>query len=119
MLNYIDCYINHADTPETRASARRYKAFKEATGFIEILNNESYKHVEICNYVRTNTTLKLILSGELAKIIPYSQNHLRRLEAAGDFPKRDRIGANQIAWLKDEIENCIAERVSSREGVSL
>jgi len=34
-----------------------------------------------------NATHKLILSDELAKIIPYSQNHLRRLEAAGDFPK--------------------------------
>ena len=119
MLNYIDCYINHADTPETRASARRYKAFKEATGFIEILNNESYKHVEICKYIRTNTTLKLILSGELAKIIPCSQHHICHLEAQGDFPKRIRIGANRVAWLKDEIENCIAERVSSREGVSL
>ena len=117
MLNYIDCYINHADTPETRARARRYKAFKEATGFIEILNNESYKHVEICKYVRTNTTLKLILFGELAKIIPYSQNQLRHLEVAGDFPKRVRIGANRIAWLKDEVENWIAEGVSSREGV--
>ena len=117
MLNYVDCYINHVDTPETRASARRYKAFKEATGFIEILNNESYKHVEICKYVRTNTTLKLILSGELAKIIPYSQNQLRRLEVAGDFPKRARIGANRIAWLKDEVKNWIAEGVSSREGV--
>jgi len=116
MLNYIDCYINHADTPETRARARRYKAFKEATGFIEILNNESYKHVEICKYIRTNTTLKLILSGELAKIIPYSQNHLRRLEAARDLPKWVRIGAN-LAWLKDEVENWIAERVSSSEGV--
>ena len=119
MLNYVDCYINHADTPETRASARRYKAFKEATGFIEIFNNESYKHVEICKYIRTNTTLKLILSGELAKIILCSQNHICRLEAQGDFPKRIRIGANRVAWLKDEVENCIAERVSSREGVSL
>lgn len=60
-------------------------------------------------------THKLILSGELAKIIPYSQNHLRRLEAAGDFPKRIRIGANRVAWLKDEVENWIADRVNSRQ----
>jgi len=60
-------------------------------------------------------THKLILSDELAKIIPYSQNHLRRLEAAGDFPKRIRIGANRVAWLKDEVENWIADRVNSRQ----
>lgn len=64
-------------------------------------------------------TPKLILSDDIIKIIPYSQNHIRRLEAQGDFPKRIRIGANRVAWLKDEVENCIAERVSSREGVSL
>jgi prophage regulatory protein len=62
-----------------------------------------------------NATHKLILSDELAKIIPYSQNHLRRLEAAGDFPKRIRIGANRVAWLKDEVENWIADRVNSRQ----
>jgi prophage regulatory protein len=62
-----------------------------------------------------NNKTKLILSGELAKIIPYSQNHLRRLEAAGDFPKRIRIGANRVAWIKIEVENWIEERVNSRQ----
>ena len=59
MLNYEDRYINHADIPETRARARRFKAFKEATGFIEILNNESYKHIQICEYVQTKTNARL------------------------------------------------------------
>lgn len=59
-------------------------------------------------------TPKLIFSGEIAKIIPYTQNHIRRLEAAGDFPKRIRIGANRVAWLKIEVDNWIEERINAR-----
>ena len=46
----------------------------------------------------------LILSNEITKIIPYSHNHIRRLEAQGDFPKRIRMGANRIAWLRKEVK---------------
>ena len=36
MLNYSDCYINHApDLPEARARKRRLKLFLEATSFVE------------------------------------------------------------------------------------
>jgi prophage regulatory protein len=50
------------------------------------------------------------------ELIPYSQNHLRRLEAKGQFPKRIRIGENRVAWLKDEIDSWIEERVKARAG---
>jgi prophage regulatory protein len=62
--------------------------------------------------LRTNTTL--ILSAEISELIPYSQNHLRRLEAKGQFPKRIRIGENRVAWLKDEIDSWIEERINAR-----
>lgn len=63
-----------------------------------------------------STTPELILADEMAQLIPYSQNHLRRLEAQGRFPKRIRIGANRVAWLREEIENWINERVIARNG---
>ena len=55
--------------------------------------------------LRTTTTL--ILSDEIGTLIPYSQNHLRRLEAKGQFPKRIRVGENRVAWLRDEIDSWI------------
>ena len=64
--------------------------------------------------LRTNNTL--ILSAKISELIPYSQNHLRRLEAKGQFPKRIRIGENRIAWLKDEVDSWIEERVNARSG---
>lgn len=55
-----------------------------------------------------------ILPQELTGLIPFSPNHLRRLEAHGQFPRRIRIGANRIAWLRDEVEQWLANRVEAR-----
>ena len=55
-----------------------------------------------------------ILAQELTGLVPFSPNHLRRLEAQGDFPRRIRIGANRIAWLRDEVEQLLAVRMEAR-----
>lgn len=62
------------------------------------------------------TTSPLVLSTEISKLIPYSQNHLRRLEAKGQFPKRIRVGENRVAWLRDEVDEWIETRVQARAG---
>ena len=63
-----------------------------------------------------NTLPELILTSEIAQRIPYSQNHLRRLEAQGSFPKRIRIGANRVAWVRQEIDSWIEARLNARNG---
>ena len=63
-----------------------------------------------------NTKPELILTSEIAQRIPYSQNHLRRLEAQGSFPKRIRIGANRVAWVREEIDGWIEARLNARNG---
>ena len=63
-----------------------------------------------------NTLPELILTSEIAQRIPYSQNHLRRLEAKGSFPKRVRIGANRVAWVRQEIDSWIEARLNARNG---
>ena len=63
-----------------------------------------------------NTLPELILTSEIVQRIPYSQNHLRRLEAKGSFPKRIRIGANRVAWVRQEIDNWIEVRLNARNG---
>jgi prophage regulatory protein len=62
------------------------------------------------------TSMRDYVTPTLDELIPYSQNHLRRLEAKGQFPKRIRIGENRIAWLKDEVDSWIEERVNARSG---
>ena len=63
-----------------------------------------------------STTPELIVADEIAQRIPYSQNHLRRLEAKGSFPKRVRIGAYRVAWVRQEIDSWIEARLDSRNG---
>ena len=65
---------------------------------------------------RLNATPELILTSEIAQRIPYSQNQLRRLEAQGSFPKRVRIGANRVAWVRQEIDDWIETRLNARHG---
>jgi prophage regulatory protein len=57
---------------------------------------------------------ELIFAAEVARRVPYSPNHLRRLEAQGDFPSRVRIGANRVAWLRDEVEQWLTTRMGER-----
>ena len=53
----------------------------------------------------------LMLSPELDILIPYSRAHLYRLEEQGDFPRRRRIGANRIAWVRSEIEQWLSQKM--------
>ena len=48
------------------------------------------------------------------KGIPFSRTHLWRLERDGKFPKRVPLGDNSIAWVEEEIDGYIAERMARR-----
>jgi prophage regulatory protein len=55
-----------------------------------------------------------VRSNELGDIVPYSQNHIRRLEKTGQFPQRVQIGANRVGWVRAEVEQWINDRVAGR-----
>ena len=52
-----------------------------------------------------------MMSDEVDARVPYSRAHLYRLEDQGEFPKRKRIGANRIAWVRAEVEQWLAKRM--------
>ena len=56
---------------------------------------------------------ELMLAPEVDARVPYSRAHLYRLEDQGEFPKRKRIGANRVAWVRAEIERWLAERMEN------
>jgi prophage regulatory protein len=62
------------------------------------------------------TTQKLVSKKELKSLfgIPYCFAHIARLEAADKFPKRIRLGRCRVAWLSEEVQNWIDERIASR-----
>ena len=45
--------------------------------------------------------------------IPYSFAHIARLEAAGRFPKRIRLGQCRVAWLYDDVVKWVQDRVQA------
>lgn len=63
---------------------------------------------------QTTSAGNMVLADELQRLVPYSRNHLRRLEAAGQFPRRVRLGANRVAWLRAEVEQWLTARVEAR-----
>jgi prophage regulatory protein len=60
---------------------------------------------------------KLVSKKELKSVygIPYCFAHYRRMEDAGTFPKRIRLGAGRVAWYADEVEAWIAEKAAQRD----
>jgi prophage regulatory protein len=61
-------------------------------------------------------TQRLVSKKELKSIygVPYCFAHIARLEAAGEFPKRIKLGACRVAWLSEEVQEWIDERVANR-----
>lgn len=58
----------------------------------------------------------LLTRGDLPRMgIRISNSTLLRLEAAGKFPKRVRIGAHSVAWLASEIEAHVTALAAERE----
>jgi prophage regulatory protein len=39
---------------------------------------------------------------EVQQLVPYSKMHIDRLEKAGSFPKRIRLGLGRIVWKQSE-----------------
>lgn len=62
-------------------------------------------------------TQKLVSKKELKSIygVPYSFAHIARLEGQGQFPKRVKLGACRVAWLAEEVQAWIDERIALRQ----
>ena len=39
----------------------------------------------------------------LLEMVPYTIQHVLKLEKAGKFPRRRRFGENRVGWFRDEI----------------
>jgi prophage regulatory protein len=61
-------------------------------------------------------SIKLINFDELKprKGIPYHRNHVRRMVAAGSFPKPVPLSSKRIAWIESEIDAWLAAKAAER-----
>lgn len=58
------------------------------------------------------TIPRVITKKELRLLVPYTPQHISRLEKAGKFPKRIRIGERRVGWWLHEIMAWIDQRRS-------
>lgn len=65
-------------------------------------------------------TQKLVSRKEFKSIfgVPYSFAHIARLEAVSQFPKRVQLGACRVAWVAEEVQAWIDERIARRAQTS-
>lgn len=53
--------------------------------------------------IATETTRVVITRKTLLVMVPYTIQHILKLEKAGKFPPRQRFGENRVGWFKDEV----------------
>ncbi|MBZ0228632.1 MAG: AlpA family phage regulatory protein [Bauldia sp.] len=58
--------------------------------------------------------MRLIDWKALKTMVPYSRQHIGRLETVGSFPKRVRLGQCRVGWVYDEVVAWIEKRMTVR-----
>ena len=62
-------------------------------------------------YVHNNADLpRVITKKQLTLMVPYTPQHILRLEKRGDFPSRIQIGPRRVGWYLSEVETWLAKR---------
>lgn len=56
---------------------------------------------------------RIVTKKELRQIVPYTPQHILRLEKRGAFPRRIVIGPGRVGWLLADIETWLAKRITS------
>lgn len=61
---------------------------------------------------------RLLTKRQVKALVTYSFAHTARLEAAGQFPKRVRLGTGRVAYVESEILAWIASRIAARDAAT-
>jgi prophage regulatory protein len=59
--------------------------------------------------------MRLLSKKQVREIVLYSPAHIARLEAAGRFPKRVRLGQGRVGWVENEVLDWLKARIAERD----
>jgi len=59
--------------------------------------------------------MRILRQRHVCERVGYSPMHIWRLEKAGRFPRRLKLGPNSVGWLAEEIDDWIKARVAERD----
>ena len=58
---------------------------------------------------------RMLSKRQVKELVLYSPQHIARLEAAGHFPKRVKLGVNRVGWLEEEVLDWLQSRIDERD----
>ena len=58
--------------------------------------------------------MKLLSKRQLKELVLYSPQHIARLEAAGQFPKRVKLGNCRVGWIESEVLDWLQQKIDAR-----
>jgi prophage regulatory protein len=61
--------------------------------------------------------MKLLSKKAVRERVCYSPQHTARLEKAGKFPKRVRLGQGRVGYVEEEIDQWILDRIAERDAL--
>jgi prophage regulatory protein len=59
--------------------------------------------------------MRLLSRRQVRDLVLYSPQHIARLEAAGKFPKRVKLGQCRVGWVEQEVQDWIIARIAERD----
>ena len=59
--------------------------------------------------------MRILDKRALREKVPYSPAQIDRMESAGDFPRRVRLGPHRVGWIETEVDDWIASRMRERD----
>ena len=59
--------------------------------------------------------MRILSKKALKELVLYSPQHVARLEKAGLFPKRVKLGLNRVGWVESEVLDWLQQRLELRE----
>lgn len=59
--------------------------------------------------------MRLLSKRQVKELVLYSPQHIARLEAAGQFPKRVQLGANKLGGVEVDVLDWFQIRIDRRE----
>jgi len=58
--------------------------------------------------------MRMLSKRQVKELVLYSPQHIARLEAAGQFPRRVRLGNCRVGWVEAEVLEWLQTRIDAR-----
>jgi prophage regulatory protein len=66
-------------------------------------------------FIQGEIVMRLLSKRQVKEMVLYSPQHIARLEKAGQFPKRVKLGSNRVGWVEREVLDWLEVRLARRE----